>query len=166
MSTADILSLVSTIAFIAAGIFAALAILLWFLFKIPAVIGDLSGRTARKSIEKMRKANERTGNKSYRPSTTNAERGQLTDTMSQGLKKKSKTGDFSRPETGLLAENKAEHVEVQQTDLLTDTGGTELLEDENATMPLNIPVLAPRRPGGMPIQMLTDIMLIHTDEVI
>lgn len=166
MSQAEILSLISVIAFIAAGVCALLALLFWFLFKIPAVIGDLSGRTARKSIEKMRKANERTGSKSYRPSTTNAARGQLTDAMSQGLKKKVKTGDIVRPETGLLDENKAGKVEIQQTDLLADNDGTDLLVDEDATMPLNMPDVTPRRPGGVPIQMLTDIMLIHTDEVI
>lgn len=37
------------------------------LFKIPIVIGDLSGRTAKKSIERMRLNNEKTGNKSYKP---------------------------------------------------------------------------------------------------
>ena len=65
---------VSVIFFIAAGVFAVLAIALWFLFKIPIVIGDLSGRTAKKSIERMRLNNEKTGNKSYKTSKSNLER--------------------------------------------------------------------------------------------
>jgi len=38
----------------AAGVFAALAVILWFVFRIPTVAGDLSGRNARKSVEQMR----------------------------------------------------------------------------------------------------------------
>lgn len=82
---ADILNTVSVIFFIAAGVFAVLAIALWFLFKIPIVIGDLSGRTAKKSIERMRLNNEKTGNKSYKTSKSNLERGKLTGTM-EGMK--------------------------------------------------------------------------------
>ena len=88
MNTAEILSLVSLICFILAGICLALALLFWFLFKIPTVIGDLSGRTARKSIAQRRQANERSGNKSYRPSATNAARGKLTETMEQSKQPK------------------------------------------------------------------------------
>ena len=76
---------ISVIFFIAAGVFAVLAIALWFLFKIPIVIGDLSGRTAKKSIERMRLNNEKTGNKSYKTSKSNLERGKLTGTM-EGMK--------------------------------------------------------------------------------
>ena len=78
---ASTLSIISIIAYIAAGVLLVLAIVLGIIFKIPSVIGDLSGRNAKKSIEQMRANNVRTGNKSYRPSKTNLERGKLTGSM-------------------------------------------------------------------------------------
>ena len=71
---AETLSMVSMVSFIAAGVCLALTVILWFAFRIPNVIGDLSGRNARKSIERMRKSNENTGRKSYRSSAVNAAR--------------------------------------------------------------------------------------------
>lgn len=55
---AETLNNLSVVMWIAAGICLAIAVFFWFFFQIPAVAGDLSGRTARKSIEKMRTANE------------------------------------------------------------------------------------------------------------
>ena len=106
---ADILNTVSVIFFIAAGVFAVLAIALWFLFKIPIVIGDLSGRTAKKSIERMRLNNEKTGNKSYKTSKSNLERGKLTGTM-EGMKQ----SDEANAETGLLNEIWQEILMIRQ----------------------------------------------------
>ncbi len=52
---AETLSMISLISFLAAGVFAILAVILWFVFRIPTVAGELSGRIAKKSIERMRK---------------------------------------------------------------------------------------------------------------
>ena len=57
---ADTLSLLSVIAFVIAGVSLAVAIFLWFFFHISSVIGDLSGRTARKSIEKGKSKKQQT----------------------------------------------------------------------------------------------------------
>ena len=78
---AETLSNLSVIAYVVAAVCLVLAVFLWFIFKIPTVIGDLSGRTARKSIAKMRSANEKSGNKAYRASDVNRNRGKLTETM-------------------------------------------------------------------------------------
>jgi len=178
MSTAEILSLISTISFVVAGISAVLAVFFWISFNIPSVIGDLSGRTARKSIAKMRASNERAGGQGYKPSSTNASRGKLTDTMGHSKKlaaeaRKSapepsvKLPETGRPETGLLDTNKAEAVFTPQTDLLADTETTALLVDDEATAPLVYQAPAPVRPsGGKRLQMLDEVILIHTNEVI
>ena len=50
---AETLSMLSIISFIVAGVALAVAIFLWIFFKIPRVIGDLSGRNARKSIARV-----------------------------------------------------------------------------------------------------------------
>lgn len=56
-----------------------LAVILFFVLKIPRVIGDLSGSTARKAIENIRNQNESTGNKTYKSSKVNQARGMVTD---------------------------------------------------------------------------------------
>lgn len=179
MSTAEILSLISTISFVLAAILCVLAIFLWVYFKIPAVIGDLSGRTAKKSIARMRASNEKSGGQGYKPSSTNASRGKLTDTMHRAGKqsveekkhreepRKQAPEEELMPETGLLVANRAEAVVGQQTALLEGTESTGLLLDEDNTSRLNEVYKAPaRRTGGKKLTMLDEVMLIHTDEVI
>lgn len=173
MSTAEILSLVSLISYIIAGISLVLAVFFWFAFKIPSVIGDLSGRTARKSIARMRASNERSGGKGYQPSATNASRGKLTDTMQHSRKhkdepKKAQPVDESQmPETGLLSSNKADLPGADQTDLLEDSQATGLLVDADATAPLHDePAQRVKHIGGKKLTMLDEVILIHTDEVI
>lgn len=168
---AETLQLLSIISFAVAVGCLVLAVFFWFFFKIPTVIGDLSGRTARKSIAKMRAANEKTGSKSYKASQTNAERGKLTGTMPGIGKEKKSDGN---PETGLLSENKADGLNAEATGILDDeaTGilGSEttgLLVDENATAPLDmqnpIPIV---QTGGKKLEIIEEVILIHTDEVI
>lgn len=168
---AQTLQLLSIISFAVAGACLVLAVFFWFFFKIPNVIGDLSGRTARKSIARMRAANEKTGSKSYKASKTNAERGKLTGTM-PGIGKAKKSD--KNPETGLLTENKADGSDTEATGILDDeaTGilGSEttgLLVDENATAPLDADnPITPARTGGKKLEMIEEVMLVHTDEVI
>lgn len=165
---AQTLQILSIISFAVAGVCLVLAIFFWFFFKIPTVIGDLSGRTARKSIAKMRAANEKTGAKSYKESKTNAERGKLTDTMpgSDKLKKKKTVSDEEKPETGLLADNMAEGIDSEATGIL-ESETTGLLIDDDATAPLGSPAHKPiEHTGGKKLVMIEEVMLIHTEEVI
>lgn len=173
MSTAEILSLVSLISYIAAGVCLILAVFFWVFFKIPSVMGDLSGRTAKKSIEKMRQANVRSGNKSYRTSATNEARGKLTETMQNPSKPKKGMVSEGKPvvdgngspETGLLFENRADvHIE-ENTDIL-DGEATGVLVDDEATTVLNAEATPVRRTGGKKLTMINEVMLVHTDEVI
>ncbi len=77
--TIELMQSLSLASFIAAGVVFAVGIALFFLLDVPKLYGDISGRTAKKAIEAIRRKNEETGNKAYRPSTVNAERGKLTD---------------------------------------------------------------------------------------
>lgn len=191
MSVSEILNMISLISYILGAISLFLAIIFWVNFNIPAVIGDLTGRTARKSIESMRANNEKTGNKSFMPSKTNADRGKLTSTMPDTdettetlVKKKDVESDYQ--ETGLLDENRMNAYDSEQTGLLTeeketelletDVLGTELLDDynetgllveENATTLLDESVeIQPTYPVDIDFVMLDEVMLIHTDEII
>lgn len=64
-------------------IFAVLSVVLFIVLKIPKVIGDLSGATARKAIADIRDQNIRTGDKRHKTSAVNLERGRITDRISE-----------------------------------------------------------------------------------
>lgn len=72
---------VAIIGFSLAGAFLIASVILFVKLKIPAVIGDLSGRTVAREIDAIRNANITTGDKHYRPGRINAERGKLTELM-------------------------------------------------------------------------------------
>lgn len=165
---AEILSIASIVSFVIAGISFAVGVALWFVFDIPAVINDLSHRKTRKAVAKLRAANEKTGQKSYQSSEVNVKRGKLTDTMhnSANLSTGKKADDNARPETGLLAENRAKSVNIQQTAPLIAEEKTGLLVDEEETMSLaDIQTQqSVKRAGGKKLVMLDEVLLIHTDE--
>ncbi len=188
MSVSEILNTISLVSFVLAGISFLLAVFFWIRFNIPSVIGDLSGRTARKSIEKMRADNEKTGNKSYKPSKTNVRRGKLTETMSESemltekLKRTLNSSDIM-PETGLLDENRAKICAEDKTDLLVESEETGLLqtdvieeseetgllkEDEETISLLRENQMENRDLEANAIQfvLLEEVMLIHTNETI
>lgn len=81
--TVEFIQTLSLIAYILAGVFLLVGIAQFFLLNIPKLIGDVSGSTARKAIESIRQQNESTGDKAYKPSQFNVERGRLTDKISQ-----------------------------------------------------------------------------------
>ncbi len=167
---AEWLSTLSMVSFAIAGICFALAIFFWFFFKIPKVIGDLSGRTARKSIAQMRMVNEVSGSKAHKESTVNAQRGKLTASINRSVvSEKRKALAYpvqQRPETGLLMDNQMQGHAVQSTSVL-ESETTDLLTDENATVPLHtLNQSKLGRPAGLQLTMVEDIVLIHTDEVI
>ena len=178
---AQLLQTLSIISFAVAGVCLVLAALFWFFFRIPTVIGDLSGRTARKSIAKMRAANEKAGIKSYKESKTNVERGKITGTMpnSDELSKTNSATVSGQPETGLLSDNKAAVIESEATGMLDEETGrldeatgileseaTGLLVNENAAQPIMPNQNQAARMPLKKIEMLEEVMLIHTNEVI
>ncbi|MDF2820878.1 MAG: hypothetical protein K0R15_1319 [Clostridiales bacterium] len=78
---AEVLSIISISAFIIFGALLFLTIVLAIKFNIPKIIGDLSGHTAKKSIEHIREKNEKTGKKPFKPSIINVNRGKVTENM-------------------------------------------------------------------------------------
>lgn len=151
MTTAKILSLFSLISFIVCGICLVLAVFFWFRFDILTVIGDLTGHTARKSIQKMRENNEKTGKKSYRPSAINENRGRITDSFSEA--EETETLQLSKaPENVVLP--------VQQNRILA-TDETMLLYEPVGSVQSEFVVS--ERPKTE-IVMLDEVVIVHTDE--
>lgn len=174
---ARILLIVSTVSFVLAGVFLVLAGLLWIKFGILNIIGDLSGRTAKKSIAKMRENNEKIGKKSFKPSFVNLGRGKLTDTMkgSEKLNKSDLKEYEEQPETGILAENKINGLYGSMTDILEDNNVTELLGekeaeilDNNTTALLNEDVEdhLKKVTSIVDFKIIDEVILVHTDEFI
>lgn len=180
---AETYNLISIISFIVALIFTILAVVLWFAFKIPSVIGDLSGRTAKKSIENLRKYNDKSASNLYKPSSTSNSRAKLTDTMEQD--KKEPDSKEIHYETGLLHDNKVEQYESEETGILIDDEATGILLDDNATELLideetgiltddNIKETFEedkeeedlRKRRDSKLTMIDETIYIHTDEVI
>lgn len=106
------------------------SLILFFVLKIPAVIGDLSGATARKAIENIRNQNEETGEKAYKSSAVNQERGKLTDKISP-------SGSLhSKPSDKLGFGMKTEKISTQRLDN-EDAGETTVLGGGNETTVLS-----------------------------
>ena len=78
---APVFRIISIVCFSVAGASLLLALFLFFKFRIISVIGDLTGKTAKKSIEKMREENAKSGVKSHRPTPAGKSRGPITKPM-------------------------------------------------------------------------------------
>ncbi len=155
---AETLNAISILCYILAGSFAILAIVLWFVFKIPSVLGDLSGINARKSIEKMRNSNTTTGEKYYQSSERNFNRGKLTIPMED------ETNSESLNETGLLNINSAYAYPAKEVLLQQETGS--LTEEDNTIVQESQPHHLNKRKAQSSVEILQEIMYTYTDEEI
>lgn len=88
--TYDIYRLIFIVGSIACAVMFVVSVILFITLKIPNVIGDLTGRNAKKAIENIRKQNEASGGKAYKASAVNLERGRLTD-KNDSVRKSTKT---------------------------------------------------------------------------
>lgn len=77
--TVELLQTLSLVAYISAGVLFLIGVVLFFLFDVPKLYGEISGRTAKKAIENIRHRNEGSGNLVHRTSSTNLSQQQLTD---------------------------------------------------------------------------------------
>ena len=161
-------------ALIACGVFFVIAVILFFTLKIPKVISDLTGRTARKAIESIRMQNEQSGDKTYQSSAVNLERGKLTDKISQSGRLMPR--DATHFGTGVITE-KISTMELEQpageTDVLDQpVGETDVLAPVAGETEVLAPVAEETEvlaPAEQPVQAFTveyEITFIHTSEVI
>ena len=71
--------IIAIIGFSLSGIALIAAVIMFIRLNIPAIIGDLTGRTVAREIKAMRDTNASSGDKRFRPSAVNLERGTLTE---------------------------------------------------------------------------------------
>lgn len=71
--------IIAIVGFSLSGIALVAAVFIFIKLNIPAVIGDLSGKTVAREIKAMRDANASSGDKLHKSSSVNANRGKLTE---------------------------------------------------------------------------------------
>lgn len=159
-------------ALIACGVFFVISAILFFTLRIPKVISDLSGRTARKAIENIRMQNEQSGDKTYQSSAVNLQRGKLTDKISRSgrLLTRHETPFGTGVITEKISTQKLSHAEETEV-LSTGNETTVLSESAGETDVLVAPageteVLAPAEQPVQAFSVEFEITYIHTNEII
>ena len=155
---------------ILAAVMLAVTVLLFFVYKIPTVIGDLTGANARKAIENIRNQNESSGDKLYKTSQVNRERGKLTDKISpSGSLMRDPSGNLGG---GAMATEKISTQKLPQVDETTvlESNETTVLS-ANETTVLDISgtgetTLLDAVDTPATFQIEFEITFIHTEEVI
>lgn len=174
------------------GVMLAVSVVLFFVLKIPKVIGDLSGATARKAIKNIREQNEASGDKIYKASAYNEARGRLTDKIShsgrvvqaqgvQGYGGHGTTEIAPQYQTGDSGENQTTVLGgVSETTVLGGINETTVLDAANQTTLLNertvdlddphtqIGITGQLAPAPMPelFEIEYEITYIHSNETI
>ena len=132
--------LISIVGYSLAGVLLIVVIFMFFKMNIPAIIGDLNGKTAARQIQEIREQNQRTGNKQHRPSTFNVGRGTLTTPVSSrfGI-----TGKAGNTLSTMSAESKmySDSTEVLMAETEVLEIGTEVLMNENEIFDIGAEVL-------------------------
>lgn len=127
----ELLKNLSLISFIVAGAFVAASVAIFFLLDIRKVIGDVTGSTARKAINNIRRQNESTGNKAYKSSPVNIARGKTTDEITpSGKTRESNSGmgvsvGTEKFDTAKLA------MQAQETAVLSTSSETTVLDNQS-----------------------------------
>lgn len=167
---ANIFSISTIVLFALASVCLLFAIFAFITFKIPNIIGDLTGRNARRSIEQMRQENEKGGKKSHRPHPVASDRGTLTEQIkeSKKLSQKSVQKQTAKPKTivpdGSGATDVLEDINAT-VNLNYDKNGTEILNGGTQVLSNEV-IQSALNETTVNFKMIQDIVLIHTDEVI
>lgn len=162
---AGVFSIISNFSFVLAIIFLLVSVYLWFKFNIPLVYGEFSGKTAKKSIEKLRERNEKSGKKTFSPSVVNYERGKITEKVA-GLYEDSSIFDMQavkkteNMETGVLLEGDNFEPVAEKTAVLIDES-TVALETEDNKGKLGH---ADDNRQRVAMKIIDEVVCIHTDE--
>lgn len=136
--------IIAIVGFSLSAIALIIAVILFFRLKILAVIGDLSGRTVAREIKAMRDMNASSGDKRFRPSKVNMERGTLTEKVDDNKVDKSAMSKAHASKrldkiSGKLRNNESASKKTGTADLSdgvqaksqdNNLKGTEVLQDE------------------------------------
>lgn len=173
--------IIAIIGFSLSGIALITAVIMFIWLNIPVVIGDLTGRTVAREIKAMRDTNASSGDKRFRPSAVNLERGTLTEKVAEksannkAFAHTSKRLDkasgnlsekISKRRTGTIGLSEAVHSRAGQigagpTDFL-ESNATEALSTESTDVLSNIPTAALRNDATEVLSDGTEVLLPET----
>lgn len=112
---AETLNAISVASLILGVVFLFIAVYLWFHFDIPTIFGDLTGRTAKKSIAKFREENTKSSYSGYHRPSANDNRASLTKEMQT----KQKYGGYGGEQVTELLDDDSPSRVMEETTLLT-----------------------------------------------
>ena len=153
--------IIAIVGFSLSGIALVASIILFIKMDILAIIGDLTGKTVAREIKAMRETNAASGDKHFRPSAVNMERGKLTEKVtpsaeamriahaSQDL---NATGGVSKPrqsnngtvglDDNFINSTSKTYEPPKQTDVLSQAQGTEVLSQGTEVLSQGTEVLS------------------------
>ncbi len=149
------------------------SILIFIFLKIPKVISDLSGATAKKAIKNIREQNEASGDKGYKVSALNQARGKLTDKISpsgnivEQYHSQMAAINTTKIETQMLVQDNETTVLHEETTVLDNqkTGETTVLVEE-LSMPETSVLSETEENNINSFFVECDITFINTNEII
>lgn len=151
------------------GVMLIASILIFILMKIPKVISDLSGATAKKAIKEIREQNERTGDKSYQVSQVNRNRGKLTDKISPSgniIQQSQNQMGYGLQTTKIATQQ----LQPEETSVLSSNETTVLMANADETTVLTANAANETTVLDAPTEVAFvieyDITYIHTQEII
>ena len=127
--------ILSIVGYSLAGVLLIVVIFMFFKMNIPAIIGDLNGKSAARQIQEIREKNKLTGNKQHRPSTFNVERGTLTAPVSSRFGRTGKAGSTQSifSEDSKYLESKGITVQSSRPTVVDSLPTEVITEQENLT---------------------------------
>lgn len=140
------------------------SVILFIVLRVPQLIGDLSGSAARKAIQDIREKNEQSGDKTYRTSTVNRNRGKLTDKISPSGKIQATTQ--SPLATGVITTKIATQnlqQTAEETTVLQPSAEAENMIGEGAG---ETTVLTSEETAVKDFEIEVDITYVHTNEIV
>lgn len=162
--SAEVWGIISLCGYVLAAVLLVASMILFVVMRIPSVIGDLTGRTVAREMEKMRQDNTARGDRQFRTGRINRERGPLTEKTATG--KMSKTGKTSGGK-----KNAVQPAAVMPRQK-TDTMGTMILPPEETTAHLGTEKLSEKevawnaRPTSGTVALGAGIPLSETTEIL
>lgn len=154
---------------VACGICLAISVVLFFTLHIPKIISDLTGRTARKAIERIRLRNEQSDNNTNKPGSANLKYRKPADEITRS--EQSIPGDAARFQKGEITEKLStqELAQTDGTDVLAATAETLVLNPalgDVTPAPEDTMVLAPDEQPAQAFAIEYEITFLNSTEII
>lgn len=162
---AQIFHTISLVAFGMAGISLVVAIILWFRFGIWNIIGELSGRVAKRSIMQMREKSSKTPQRAYYPAARSAGHLNIIETPAET------TANALEEQTTLLQESGETTVlQEEGTTVLEEENTVEMYEETDELTDIGVPSGGTGQTAELQIaeefEVIENILFIHTEEQI